>query len=547
MKAVNLAAAAAAAEVLAEQICVMGNYNHKPLHGKTTLAKNSAQTGYVGYILLIVPSTNALIKRRVQTVDSLVYFVSHSGITSIRYQVHRHTDLPFTRDTDSHLKSIFHNVKPGREPKHICHYTEEASAKAKINTPSTAPLLKVDENTMEKSTLLPDKFGIFGGLYIAEALYECVLELEKAYVVCKNDPAFWEEFYSFYPYMSRPSPLHFAEHLTEKCGGAKIYLKREDLCHTGSHKINNVVGQILIAKRLGKTRIIAESGAGQHGVATAAICAKLSFECIIYMGSEDMRRQSLNVFRIRALGGKVIPVTKGSCTLKDAINEAMRDLVSNLDTTYHLVSSAIGCHPFPTMARDFQCVIGNETKEQMKALVRRLPDTLVACVGGGSNAIGMFHPFIKNKSVRLVGAEAAGDGVDTSRHSATISAGAPGVFHGAKTYLLQDKKGQVMETHSIAAGLNYPGIGPEHSWLKSTGRAEYHAVTDAQALEGFRSLAELEGIIPSLEASHAVYQAMQVASVMTSDELLVICVSGNGDKDLDTIAGVLPAIGPQIG
>ncbi|KAJ1884140.1 bifunctional tryptophan synthase trp1, partial [Coemansia sp. IMI 209127] len=322
--------------------------------------------------------------------------------------------------------------------------------------------------------------------------------------------------------MGRPSPLHLADRPTEKCGGAKIYLKREDLCHTGSHKINNVVGQILIAKRLGKSRIIAETGAGQHGVATAAICAKLGLECIVYMGSEDMRRQSLNVFRIRALGGKIVPVTKGSCSLKDAINEAMRDLVSNLDTTYHLVSSAIGCHPFPTMVRDFQCVIGNETKEQMKALTGRLPDTLVACVGGGSNAIGMFHPFIKNKGVRLVGAEAAGDGVGTSRHSATLSAGSPGVFHGAKTYLLQDKRGQVMETHSIAAGLNYPGVGPEHSWLRWSGRAEYHAVTDAQAMEGFRSLSELEGIIPSLEASHAIYQAMQIAPSMSSDESLVI-------------------------
>ncbi|KAJ2084996.1 hypothetical protein IW138_006522 [Coemansia sp. RSA 986] len=348
---------------------------------------------------------------------------------------------------------------------------------------------------------------MFGGFYNAEALYESVLELKKTYVVCKNDTVFWKELYSFYPYVGRLTLMHFAEHLTEKCGGAKIYLKREDLCHTSNHNINNVVGQIIIAKRLGKLRIIAESGAGQHGVATAAICAKLDLECIIYMGFQDMRRQSLNIFRIRALGGKVIPVTEGSCTLKDAINEAMRDLVSNLDTT------------IPSLA----------------------------CAGGGSNAIGMFHPFIKNKSVRLVGAEAEGDGVDTSRNSATISARAPGVFHGAKTYLLQDKKDQVMETHSIAAGLNYPGVGPENSWLKPTGRVEHHAVTDAQALEGFRSLAELEGIIPSLEASHAVYQAMQFASAMTSDELLVICISGNGDKDLDTIAEVLPAIGPQIG
>ncbi|KAJ1764913.1 hypothetical protein LPJ74_006539 [Coemansia sp. RSA 1843] len=400
----------------------------EPASKSDTDAKQSivseTRTGYVGYVPLIVPlMSKALVRCRVQTAGSLVYFVTHSGITSIRQslnasiltlllsKVHKYADLSPTIDIGSHLRSVFCNAERGRKPKRVRHYAGEASAKAKENTPRVAPLPKIDEDTMEKSTLLPDKFGIFCGLYVAEALYECALELEKTYI-------------AFYPYMGRPSPLHFAE-------------------------------------RLGKSHIIAESGAGQHGVATAAICANLRLECIIYMGSEDTRRQSLTIFRIRALCGKVIPVTKGSCTLKDAINEAMRDLVSNLNTTYHLVSSAIGCHQFPTMARDFQCVIGNETKEQMKALAGRLPDTLVACVG--SNAIGMFHSFIKNKNVRLVGAEATGDGVDTSRHSATISAGAPGVFHGAKTYLLQDKKGQVIETHSIAAGLSYPGVGPEHS------------------------------------------------------------------------------------
>ncbi|KAJ2853710.1 hypothetical protein GGI22_004763, partial [Coemansia erecta] len=407
------------------------------------LAQRSAHPKYVGSIPLVAPSLAS---------DALVYLVAQSGITSARQsldanflarllgQIKKHAaGIPLTVDLGISAHKLFADAGSGRKPKRIS--AEKVSAKARKTIKHVNPAYKTND-AMEKDTILPDKFGIFGGLYIAEALYECVLALEKTYVECKHDPAFWEEFRSLYPYMGRPSPLHLAERLTEKCGGAKIYLKREDLCHTGSHKINNVVGQILIAKRLGKSRIIAETGAGQHGVATAAICAKLGLECIVYMGSEDMRRQSLNVFRIRALGGKVVPVTKGSCTLKDAINEAMRDLVSNLDTTYHLVSSAIGCHPFPTMVRDFQCVIGNETKEQMKALTGRLPDTLVACVGGGSNAIGMFHPFIKYKSVRLVGAEAAGDGVGTSRHSATLSAGSPGVFHGAKTYLLQDKKGQ---------------------------------------------------------------------------------------------------------
>ncbi|KAJ2547467.1 hypothetical protein EV175_005213 [Coemansia sp. RSA 1933] len=499
---------------------------------------------YVGSIPLVAPLEP----------ETLVYLLSRSGVTSTRQsvdanvlarllsQVKRSVEMPLTIDMGISAHRLFAKAEPVRKHKRIS--AEKASAKSKKTVAKADMLPRVQElDTMKKETILPDKFGQFGGLYVAEALYECVLALEKTYVECKNDPAFWEEFRSLYPYMGRPSPLHFAERLTERCSGAKIYLKREDLCHTGSHKINNVVGQLLIAKRLGKSRIIAETGAGQHGVATAAMCAKLGLECVIYMGSEDMRRQSLNVFRIRALGGKVVPVTKGSCTLKDAINEAMRDLVSNLDDTYHLVSSAIGCHPFPTMVRDFQCVIGNETKEQVKALTGRRPNALVACVGGGSNSIGMFYPFIEHKNVRLVGVEAAGEGIDTTKHSATLSAGSPGVFHGAKTYLLQDKKGQVMETHSIAPGLNYPGVSPEHAWLRWSGRAEYHAVTNAQAIEGFRSLAELEGIIPSLEASHAIYKAMQVASSMNSSESLVVCVNGNGDKDLETLSDIIPSIG----
>ncbi|KAJ1667476.1 hypothetical protein IW140_004902 [Coemansia sp. RSA 1813] len=597
----------ARARGLQAPVLFMGYYNPIMQYGEADLVKNCAQAGIDGYIVvdlppeeahsfrslcassglsyipLITPSTSeARVKRLVQIADSFVYVVSRSGVTGARKsldsnlssllgRVQKYTDLPlavgFGVSTHEHFTdvgsmadgvvigsqfiTVLRNAEPGKQPEAIRRYAEEVSGRATNSAVRTAPLPKhhppKGEELKEQHSLLPDRFGEFGGQYVPEALYDCISELEKAYVACKNDPAFWEEFRSFYPYMGRPSPLHLADRLTEKCGGAKIYLKREDLCHTGSHKLNNAIGQVLVAKRLGKSRIIAETGAGQHGVGTATICAKLGLKCIIYMGSEDMRRQALNVFRIRMLGGEVIPAVTGSCTLKDAVNEAMRDWVTNVESTHYLVGSAIGCHPFPTMVRDFQCVIGNETKEQMKALAGRLPDTVVACVGGGSNAIGMFHPFIENKEVRLVGAEAAGDGVDTDKHSATISAGSLGVFHGAKTYLLQDKKGQIMETHSVSAGLDYPGVGPEHAWLRSTGRAEYYPVTDAQALEGFRTLAELEGIIPALESSHAIYQAMQVASAMTSDELLVICVSGRGDKDVNTVAEVLPTIGPQIG
>ncbi|KAJ1956471.1 anthranilate synthase / indole-3-glycerol phosphate synthase, partial [Dipsacomyces acuminosporus] len=524
----------------------------------------------------------ARINRLVQVADSFVYVVSRMGVTGARRsldnhlsdlltRVQKYTDLPlavgFGVNTHEHFKSVgamadgvvigsqfitvMRNAEEGKAAEAARKYAEEVSGRTTndVKRDQALPVFAsaTVKEAVELNTLLPDRFDEFGGQYVPEALYDCISELEQAYVKCKDDPAFWEEFRSFYPYMGRPSPLHFANRLTEKCGGAQIYLKREDLCHTGSHKLNNAIGQALVAKRLGKTRIIAETGAGQHGVATATICAKLGLECIIYMGSEDMRRQALNVFRIRMLGAQVIPATTGSCTLKDAVNEAMRDWVTNVQTTHYLVGSAIGCHPFPTMVRDFQRVIGDETKEQMKALTGRLPDAVVACVGGGSNAIGMFHPFIKDKQVRLVGAEAAGDGVDTDRHSATISAGTLGVFHGAKTYLLQDKKGQIMETHSVSAGLDYPGVGPEHAWLKATGRGEYHSVTDAQALEGFRTLAQLEGIIPALESSHAVYQAIQVASKMSSNELIVICISGRGDKDVNTVAEVLPTIGPQIG
>ncbi|KAI9502218.1 tryptophan synthase beta subunit-like PLP-dependent enzyme [Coemansia spiralis] len=588
-------------------VLFMGYYNPIMQYGESDLVQRCAQAGIDGYLVvdlppeeahsfrslcassglsyvpLITPTTSeARIKRLVQVADSFIYVVSRSGVTGAREsldaklslllgRIKKYTDLPlavgFGVNTHKHFKdigsmadgvvigsqfiTIMRNTEPSKVLGAVRHYAEEVSGRSTNNTARTSPLPKHSPpksgEAKEQQPLLPDKFGEFGGQYIPEALYDCVAELEKAYVECKNDTAFWEEFRSFYPYMGRPSPLHFADRLTEKCGGAKIYLKREDLCHTGSHKLNNAIGQALVAKRLGKSRIIAETGAGQHGVGTATICAKLGLKCIIYMGSEDMRRQALNVFRIRMLGGEVIPATTGSCTLKDAVNEAMRDWVTNVETTHYLVGSAIGCHPFPTMVRDFQCVIGRETKDQMTTLTGRLPDAVVACVGGGSNSIGMFHPFIEDKEVRLIGAEAAGDGVDTDKHSATISVGTLGVFHGAKTYLLQDKKGQIMETHSISAGLDYPGVGPEHAWLRSTGRAEYFGVTDAQALEGFRDITQLEGIIPALESSHAVYQAIQLASSMSSDQQIVICISGRGDKDVNTVAEMLPKIGPQIG
>ncbi|KAI9472529.1 hypothetical protein IWW42_004457 [Coemansia sp. RSA 1085] len=589
-------------------VLFMGYYNPIMQYGEKELVEKCASSGIDGYIVvdlppeeavsfrelcaeaglsyipLITPSTSeGRVQRLVQIADSFVYIVSRSGVTGARKsldshlpdllgRVQKYTSLPlavgFGVNTHEHFKdvgsmadgvvigsqfiTVMRNAEAGKVPEAVRKYAEEVSGRTIGDIKREKPLAKFgstegNEKIVGVQSLIPDRFGEFGGQYIPEALYDCVSELERAYVKCRDDPAFWEEVRSFYPYMGRPSPLHFADRLTAKCGGAQIYLKREDLCHTGSHKLNNAIGQALVAKRLGKTRIIAETGAGQHGVGTATICAKLGLKCIIYMGSEDMRRQALNVFRIRMLGGEVIPATTGSRTLKDAVNEAMRDWVTNVQTTHYLVGSAIGCHPFPTMVRDFQSVIGKETKEQMQKLTSRLPDAVVACVGGGSNSIGMFHPFIEDTSVRLIGAEAAGDGVDTTKHSATISAGTMGVFHGAKTFLLQDSKGQIMETHSVSAGLDYPGVGPEHAWLRATGRAEYYAVTDAQALEGFRSLTQLEGIIPALESSHAVYQAMQVAAKMSPDQQLVICVSGRGDKDVNTVAEVLPKLGPQIG
>ncbi|SAM04192.1 hypothetical protein [Absidia glauca] len=394
---------------------------------------------------------------------------------------------------------------------------------------------------------LQTRFGNFGGAYVPEALVDCLSELERAFIDARNDPAFTAEFESYYDYISRPSQLQLANRLTEDAGGARIWLKREDLNHTGSHKINNAVGQILLAKRLGKKRIIAETGAGQHGVATATVCAKFGLECVVYMGEEDCRRQALNVFRMRMLGATVVPVGAGSRTLKDAINEAMRDWVTNVSTTHYLVGSAIGPHPFPMIVREFQSVIGKETKLQLQEKAGKLPDMVLACVGGGSNSIGMFYPFVNDPTVRIVGVEAGGSGVDTDRHSATLTKGTPGVLHGTKTYLLQDDKGQIIETHSVSAGLDYPGVGPEHSFMKDSGRADYVVADDAQALIGFRKLTQLEGIIPALESSHAIYYAHKLAADMPKDNDIVVCLSGRGDKDMHTVVEVLPTLGPKIG
>ena len=392
---------------------------------------------------------------------------------------------------------------------------------------------------MAVETALPARFGEFGGRYIPEVLVAAHEELEQAYGAARRDPEFQRELDDLLEhYVGRPTPLYFAERLTRECGGARIWLKREDLAHTGAHKINNALGQALLAKRIGKPRIIAETGAGQHGVAVATVCAMLDLECVVYMGSEDIKRQSLNAFRMKILGATLVPVESGSKTLKDAINEAMRDWVTNVETTHYIIGSAIGPHPFPTIVRDFQSVIGSEARRQMLQQAGKLPDVAIACVGGGSNAIGLFHPFLEDP-VRLIGVEAGGHGVGTGKHSATLVAGRPGVLHGTRTYLLQDADGQILETHSISAGLDYPGVGPEHSWLKTSERAEYVSVDDHQALEGFQSLTRAEGIIPALEPSHAIYHAMKVARELEPDKDILIGLSGRGDKDMHTVAAAL--------
>jgi tryptophan synthase beta chain len=380
-------------------------------------------------------------------------------------------------------------------------------------------------------------FGIFGGRFVAETLMPLVLAVERAYGAAKRDPAFAAEMrYYLEHYVGRPSPLYFAERLTRQCGGAKIYLKREDLNHTGAHKVNNTVGQILLARRMGKRRIIAETGAGMHGVATATVCALFELPCVVYMGATDIERQKPNVFRMKMLGAEVRPVTSGTATLKDAMNEALRDWVSNVEDTYYLIGTVAGPHPYPAMVRDFQCVIGEEVRAQMAKAEGRLPDSLVACVGGGSNAMGLFHPFLDDPSVAMIGVEAAGLGIDTGKHAASLNGGAPGVLHGNRTYLLQTEDGQIVDAHSISAGLDYPGIGPEHAWLHDQGRVEYVPVSDAAALDAFRLLTRLEGIIPALESAHAIAAAAERAPRLGSDHLMVINLSGRGDKDLETVA-----------
>jgi len=381
------------------------------------------------------------------------------------------------------------------------------------------------------------RFGDYGGRYVPETLMPLVHQLDAEYAAAKADPAFQAELKGFLAhYVGRPSPLYLAERLTQHFGGARIYLKREELNHTGSHKINNCMGQILLARRMGRTRIIAETGAGQHGVATATVCARFGLPCVVYMGAVDVERQKPNVFRMNLLGAEVVPVTSGSATLKDAMNEALRDWVTNVHDTYYLIGSAAGPHPYPAMVRDFQSVIGVEAKAQVLEMEGRLPDAVVACVGGGSNAIGLFHPFLGDETVKIFGVEAAGSGIGSDKHAAAINGGRPGVLHGNKTYLLQDREGQITEAHSISAGLDYPGIGPEHAWLHDVGRARYLSATDAEALEAFQLCAELEGILPAIEAAHALARLPDIVREVGKDGIVVLNLSGRGDKDVNTVA-----------
>ncbi|ODN99505.1 tryptophan synthase, beta subunit [Cryptococcus wingfieldii CBS 7118] len=547
--------------------------------------RNICTSSGVSYIPLIAPSTSIdRVKFLTSIADSFIYVVSKMGVTGsssgeaisaslpeLVKRIQTFTPIPlavgFGVDNRTHfdfvtsagadavvvgskiIKLVFDHATDGQAAKEVEAFCREITLKDQnppalnrksalssapappLPIPSSTPLAEA-ETRVTAPGKLPSRFGLFGGAYVAESLVDCLAELEDAYVKAKDDPEFWKEFESMYGYMNRPSELYLAERLTEEMGGAKIWLKREDLNHTGSHKINNAVGQILLAKRLGKKRIIAETGAGQHGVATATVCAKFGMQCDIYMGAEDVRRQELNVFRIKMLGGNVIPVTSGTQTLKDAVNEAMRDWVTRLDSTHYLIGSAIGPHPFPTIVRDFQRVIGREIKSQLYEKTGKLPDAVVACVGGGSNAIGTFFDFIEDESVRLVGVEAGGEGIDTERHSATLTKGVMGVVHGAASYIIQSADGQLVPTHSISAGLDYNSVGPEHSHLKHIGRAEYVVADDIQCLTAFKMCTQLEGIIPALESSHGLWGGFQLAKSLPKDQDVVICLSGNGAKDV---------------
>lgn len=548
--------------------------------------RNLCTAGNLSYVPLIAPSTtNERLAQLASIADSFVYVVSRMGTTGSTGKLDSNIDNLLTRvrqyagDTPlavgfgvstrehfeklshvangivigSHLLSLIGDTEKSKRCDTVRDYINEVVGGRKVEKPAdlggndkfepkNANGLSAHDNRP-----LPDRFGNFGGQYVPESLYSCLDELEKGFESALNDPKFWEEYRSYYDYMGRPSHFHLADSLTKRVGGAKIYLKREDLNHTGSHKINNALGQILIAKRLGKTQVIAETGAGQHGVATATVAAKFGMKCKVYMGAEDVRRQALNVFRMRLLGAEVVPVDAGTKTLRDACSEALRAWVTTLDTTHYILGSATGPHPFPTMVRTFQTVIGNETKKQFAELNDgKLPDLVMACVGGGSNCSGMFAPFIEDKSVRLLGVEAGGDGIETARHGAALFAGKDGVLHGAKTKILQNADGQVQDTHSISAGLDYPGVGPELAAWGASGRVQFAVADDVQALAGFRLLSESEGIIPALESSHAVYVAAEEAKKMSPDQSVVICLSGRGDKDVQQVADLLPEFGPKL-
>eukprot|EP00123_Amoebidium_parasiticum_P018301 comp24164_c0_seq1/m.44070 comp24164_c0_seq1/g.44070 ORF comp24164_c0_seq1/g.44070 comp24164_c0_seq1/m.44070 type:complete len:690 (-) comp24164_c0_seq1:243-2312(-) len=582
-------------------VVFMGYYNPIVAYGEQQLISDCKAAGVNGFIVVDLPPEESLAFRRVcrdqglsfvpliaptttdermahlcKCADSFIYCVSLTGVTGERTELsadlpnfvarlRANTQLPlaigFGVSTREHFEQVAalgdgvvigsaiirtvaaaakEGTDIGEAAKSYCQGVAKAQAPATAGT-SSHTYKTAAFDSQENDTCF--RFGAFGGRYVPETLVSALDELDKQYAQAKADPAFWEEFKSYYQYIGRPSSLHLASRMTEAAGGARIWLKREDLNHTGSHKINNAIGQALLAKRLGKRRIIAETGAGQHGVATATVCAMLDLDLTVYMGAEDVERQALNVFRMELLGAKVVPVESGARTLKDAINEAMRDWVTNITTTHYLIGSVIGPYPFPMIVRDFQSVIGKEAREQMLESAGKLPDYVVACVGGGSNAMGIFHPFINDKEVQLVGVEAGGDGVETGRHSATLSAGKPGVLHGTRTYLLQDDKGQITATHSISAGLDYPGVGPEHAWLKDQLRAQYTSVTDRQALEGFLQMSQLEGIIPALESAHAAYHALKLAKTLPKDKDVLVCVSGRGDKDVAQIRTALPKFG----
>ncbi|KAH6971847.1 tryptophan synthase beta subunit-like PLP-dependent enzyme [Ilyonectria sp. MPI-CAGE-AT-0026] len=562
--------------------------------------------GGLSYVPLIAPATSDTRMRILcQLADSFIYVVSRMGVTGAtgtmnanlpellervkKYSGNKPAAVGFGVSTREHFLSVANmadgvvvgsqiittikNAAPGEAFNDVEKYAAYLSGRGEgeatrevsiieaavgaqepeLTNVTVNDVISAEEDSALVAQLaalhgkIPERFGEFGGQYVPESLMDCLSQLEDGFNKIKDDPSFWEEYRGYYEYMGRPGHLHLAERLTEYAGGANIWLKREDLNHTGSHKINNALGQLLLARRLGKTRIIAETGAGQHGVATATVCAKFGMECTVYMGAEDVRRQSLNVFRMRLLGAKVVAVEAGSKTLRDAVNEALRAWVVDLDTTHYIIGSAIGPHPFPTIVRTFQSVIGDETKQQMMEKRGKLPDAVVACVGGGSNAVGMFYPFANDPSVKLLGVEAGGDGVDTERHSATLTGGSKGVLHGVRTYVLQDKHGQISETHSVSAGLDYPGVGPELSSWKDNERAKFVAATDAQAFLGFKLMSQMEGIIPALESAHGIYGAIELAKTMKKDEDLVICLSGRGDKDVQSVADELPKLGPQIG